>query len=178
MGDASDLLKQAHQARRENRLDDAKRALVEAVDLCRNADVRTELAKALCGLGQIDRDLHHVEAARQSYEEAVTIYRADGDALKLAHTVRHLGDIHREDGRPDLAAPCYDEALALYRSHEQTPTLDLANALRGCALLKDATGEKEQAKALWEEARDLYAVVNVKEGVAESSRRLALLAQS
>src|ERR1017187_8136279 len=100
MSEASDkLVQQASQARRENRLADAKRDLVEAVDICRKAGVRVDLAKALTGLGQIERDLHHSEAALQHYEEAAAIYRAEGDVLRLAHTVRHLGDIHRNDGR-------------------------------------------------------------------------------
>jgi tetratricopeptide (TPR) repeat protein len=178
MSEASDqLLSQALQARREHRVDDARRGLVEAVDLCRKAGVRVELAKALTGLGQIERDLDHSEAARQHYEEAVAIYRAEGDALRLAHTVRHLGDIYRDEGCAELAEPCYDEALAFYRSHERTHPLDLANAIRGLALLKTNAGEAGPAKLLWQEARDLYAAVNVEAGVAESSRRLALLRQ-
>jgi hypothetical protein len=44
------------------------------------------------------------------------------------------------------------------------------------AILKEQTGEPEAAKPLWEEARQLYASVNVPEGVAESSKRLAQLA--
>jgi hypothetical protein len=51
----------------------------------------------------------------------------------------------------------------------------LANAIRGLAILKSDTADAEAARALWEEARDLYAAVNVKAGVAESNRRLALL---
>src|SRR5271157_3384218 len=176
MSEASDkLVQQALQARRDNRLADAKRDLVEAVDICRKAGIRVDLAEALTGLGQIERDLHHREAARESYEEAAALYRAEGDALKIAHSVRHLGDIHREEGRPDLAEPCYREALDLYRGHEQTPPLDLANAIRGLAILKDHSGDTEAAKSLWEEARELYASVKVEAGVAESSRRLARL---
>jgi hypothetical protein len=53
----------------------------------------------------------------------------------------------------------------------------LANAIRGLAILKHDSGAVGQAKLLWTEARDLYAIVNVNEGVAESSRRLALLSQ-
>lgn len=178
MSDAADkLLRQAFQARRENRPGDARRDLIEAVNLCRKADIPVHLAKALKGLGQIERDLHRGDAARQHYEEAAAIYRAEGDALKLAHTVRHLGDIHQDQGRVDLAEPCYHEALHLYRSNEQTPPLDLANAIRGLAILKDSRHETEQAKLLWEEARDLYASAGVKEGVEESSRRLVLLAR-
>src|SRR5450432_237421 len=108
MSDATDnLLTQAFQARRENRPLDAKRSLIEAVRLCREAGVKADLAKVLTSLGHIERDLHTEDVALQHYEEATAIYRAEGDALKLAHTVRHLGDIHCQDGRADLADPCY-----------------------------------------------------------------------
>lgn len=176
MPDGSDeLLALALQSRRENRLADARRYLIEAVNRCREGEARTDLAKALTRLGQIERDVHHSDAALRSYEEAAAIYRAEGDALRLAHTVRHVGDIQQDDGHPELAEPCYREALAIYRSHAKTPPLDLANAIRGLAILKGEAGEAAEARLLWEEARDLYTAVNVKAGVDESERRLALL---
>lgn len=173
------LLNDALQARREGRHQDAKRELGEAVDLCRNASPRTELARALSALGQIERDLHNTEAALQHYQEAVAIYRTEAHSerneLRIAHTIRHVGDIHRSAGRSALAELCYDEALNLYRANQQTTPLDLANAIRGLAILKADTGDSPQAVSLWTEARDLYAVAGVKEGVAESNRRLAVL---
>jgi hypothetical protein len=95
--------------------------------------------------------------------------------LKLAHVIRHAGDIQRHERRAELAELLYHQALALYRSHE-TPPLELANAIRSLAILKSDAGEAESARLLWEEARELYALVKVDAGVAESSRRLALLA--
>ena len=178
MSDVSDnLLRQASQARREHRLAEAKRDLVEAVDLFRKAGTRIELAKALTGLGQVERDLQNILAARKYYEEAVAIYRAEGDALKLAHTIRHLGDIYRHEGQRDLAERTYREALSLYRTHQRTSPLELANAIRGLAILQDDAGEVKEARLLWEEARGLYAAVKVEAGVVESSRRLTLLEQ-
>ena len=97
------------------------------------------------------------------------------DPLRLAHTVRHVGDILREDKQLEPAGPCYREALEIYRAHEDTPPLDLANAIRGYALLKAETGERQDAIALWQEAGELYAQVHVEAGVAESERRVALL---
>jgi len=169
------LLDQAAQARRGNRLSDAMRDLVEAVALCRKAGDPLRLARSLTALGQIERDKGNGSAALQHYEEAVALYCAQGDALKMAHAVRHVGDIHQDAGRLKLAEPCYNEALVIYRAHKETPPLDLANAIRGMALLKEATGDKAQAKALWQEARDLYAKENVEAGVKESSRRIGLL---
>jgi len=169
------LVRQADRARRENRLADAHRDLVGAVALCRQAGASHELVLALKGLGQIERDLGHGDAARPLYEEAVAICREQGDSLTLAHTVRHVGDIHQEAGRMELAEPCYEEALTLYRRHERVPVLDLANAIRPLAVLKQKAGEVEEARRLWEEARVLYAEANVPEGVTESSARLAQL---
>ena len=150
--------------------------MVEAVALCREAGEELDLAKALTGLGQIERDLHNNDAAIRNYEEAVGIYRTHADVLRLAHSIRHLGDIYRNQKRADLAKPCYREALDLYRGEDRTPPLDLANAIRGFAILQHDAGETEEARMLWQEARELYAAVGIKEGVAESSRRLALLA--
>jgi tetratricopeptide (TPR) repeat protein len=174
---ADNLLSRASQARREHRPDDAKRDLLEAVDLCRKTGPRIQLASALTNLGQIERDLQNNSAARAHYEEAVAIYRTQDDALKLAHAIRHLGDIHRHEQHRELAESCYREALNLYRNHPQTPPLDLANALRGFGILQDDAGEVGEAKLLWTEARELYSACEVEAGVAESSRRLAVLAQ-
>lgn len=169
------LMQQADQARREKRLSDAHAVLTEAVILCRKGGDRAELVLALKRLGQIERDLGRGDAARALYEEAVAICRAEGDTLNLAHTVRHLGDIYQDAGNAELAKPCYLEALSLYRSDLRTQPLDLANAIRPLAILKENAGEFDPARRLWEEARDLYAAVNVSEGVAESSAHLARL---
>jgi tetratricopeptide (TPR) repeat protein len=169
------LLAQATRARRERRPADAQRDLIQAVALCRQSDDRLPLAMALTGLGQIERDLHHAAEALEHYEEAAAIFRAAGDPLKLAHTVRHIADIHQDEAHLALAAPYYDETLSIYRAHPETPPLDLANAVRGQALLKETMGETHDATALWEEARALYSQVNVEAGVTESARHIALL---
>jgi tetratricopeptide (TPR) repeat protein len=169
---AQELMENARRARREHRLDDAKRDLVVAVSLFRQGGVRRDLVGALKALGQIERDEGHGDVARPFYEEAVAICRQEGDPLLLAHTIRHLGDIHRSMERLIEAEPCYHEALLLYRS-QQANHMDLANAIRPFALLMDATGRADEATPLWEEARDLYAAVDVRAGVNECSARLA-----
>jgi tetratricopeptide (TPR) repeat protein len=151
---------------------DARRKLVEAVVLCRHAGTPRVLGQALKALGKIERDLGKGDAALSLYEEAVAIYRTEDDDLAMAHALRHVGDIHQDAGRLEQAEPCYIEALAIYRNHGQTPPLDLANALRPFAILKDQKGEVTEALRLWEEARDLYAAAEVSEGVEECSSRL------
>lgn len=177
MSDAFDLLlEQAHKARREDRPEDAKRDLTKAVEISRSSGDQPKLARALKGLGQIERDLGNTGVALRLYQEATLIYRAGADPLRLAHTIRHVADIHQDLRELELAEPCYREALSIYRAHPETPVLDLANAIRGLALLKTEMRETAEAYALWREARDLYAAVNVQEGVKGSERWLATLA--
>jgi len=107
----------------------------------------------------------------------VAIARRGDDALKLAHSVRHLGDAYAYAGRWVRAEPCYVEALSIYRRHERTRPLDLANAIRSFAVLKDEVGATDQSQSLWQEAHDLYVDLNVPAGIAESAARLALLAR-
>jgi tetratricopeptide (TPR) repeat protein len=172
------FLNSARQARSEQRLQDAKGALLEALEHCRRADAKGDLALTLKALGQIERDMGNPEIALPLYEEAVTIYRdRDQDQpLALAHTIRHVADILQDMGRGELADPAYREALAIYRAHPEASALDLANTIRGLAILSFDSGKNDEAKALWQEARELYGSANVQAGVNESSRRLALLA--
>jgi tetratricopeptide (TPR) repeat protein len=171
------LLAQGYTARREHRPDDAKKHFTEAIELCRMTNDPNGLAQALAGLGQIERDLHNGAAARSRYEEATALCRTFGHPLALAHTIRHLGDILREQGELAPAEVCYRDALGIYRQEKETPPLDLANAIRGIALLKVRTREVEEAKSFWREAKELYASLQVQAGVDEGVRYLSLLEQ-
>ena len=75
----------------------------------------------------------------------------------------------------EQARPCYEEALTIYREHSETSALNLANAIRGFALLKSDAGETEQAKSLWQEARTLYIAAAVPPGVQESDAQIERL---
>jgi tetratricopeptide (TPR) repeat protein len=176
-GAIQDLLTAAARARRQKRPADARRDLIDAVALARTGNDRTELAHALIELGRIERDMGHADPALAYYEEAAAMYREQGNALKLAHTIRHVGDILQDAGRPAQAEPYFRQALAIYRADPATPALDMANALRPLALLKDDAGDFDEADCLWDDAKELYASVKVLPGVAECAGRLALLAR-
>jgi tetratricopeptide (TPR) repeat protein len=172
------LIRSGYDARRADRLEDAERLFSEAVDLARDLADRAPLARALTGMGQIERDLHNDSAALAHYHEAAEIYRALPSPLALAHTIRHIADILRHDGSFDAARPYYEEALKIYREQPDTPPLDLANAIRGFALLRTHAGETEAAKSLWQEARGLYESVHVEVAVRESEAQIARLTRS
>ena len=176
MDEAARLSRQAARVRFERPLD-AKRDWAEAVRLCREAGARDELVETLKGLGQIERDMGNGEAALGHYGEAVAICRGLDNPRRLAHTLRHVADILLDLGRIVQAEPCFVEALALYRADADRPLGELANAVRGMAALREATGEVLLARLLWREARDVYSAIGVEAGVSECSRRLARLSQ-
>ena len=123
----------------------------------------------------MEHDAGRHDDAVGRYEEAVAVARKATDPMLLAHAVRHLADAHRSSGRLTEAEACYDEALALYAAADQPPPLDYANALRPMAILKEALGETEEARHLWQQARSLYATVPIAAGVAECEEHLARL---
>jgi tetratricopeptide (TPR) repeat protein len=177
MSNAADtLITLGYEARREGRSQDAKKIFDKAVRFCRGAADQAMLARSLAGLAQIERDLKNNVQALQHYSEAATIYRSLPDPLRVAHAIRHVGDILRSQGCLDRARPCYEEALTIYREHSETSLLDLANAIRGFALLRADAGETEQAKSLWQEARTLYSAAAVQPGVQESDAQIERLA--
>lgn len=169
------LIREGYRARREHRPADAAALFASAVEQCRASGERLVLARALAGLGQIERDLGNTAVAVEHYEEAVAIFRTEADALTLAHAVRHLGDIRRNRKEFEEARACYDESLAIYRAHRESPPLDVANALRGHALLKSQIGAIQESARLWQEAGALYESLGIEAGVAESRDNLARL---
>ena len=149
--------------------------LSEAVSLLRAAGATRELVGALGKLGHAEENAGRVDAALACYEEAVTVARGAHHRLPLAHALRHLGDLHRKAGRLAAAEDCYTEALALYGAQEEPPPLDYANALRPMAILKEELGQVDEARTLWQRARELYGVASIEAGVAECTDHLTRL---
>src|SRR3974377_427315 len=88
-------------------------------------------------------------SARACYAEAAAQYRRDGLVPAWAHAIRHVADMWLDDSQFAEAQPLYEEALEAYRGSLETRVLDLANTLRPYALLNEATGNPEPARALW-----------------------------
>ena len=113
--------------------------------------------------------------ARAHYSQAAETYRHEANHLAYAHTIRHIADMYLDESAFELASPLYEEALEIYRSSLDSRVLDLANAIRPYAILNEATGNRDVARNLWEEARTLYASVRVADGVAECETHLSNL---
>jgi tetratricopeptide (TPR) repeat protein len=168
-----ELFARGYQARRENRIADSRAIFIKGVRSAAEEGDRPSLAEALCGLGQAERDIGNLAAARLHYAGAATLYREIGPPERLAYAIRHEADILREEYQPAEAEPLYLEAATIYRKQGEKAALDLANTLRGLALLTESSAKPDNAKPLWQEARQLYAKCSVKAGVAECDQKIA-----
>src|SRR5271156_2369225 len=155
-----------YQARRENRLADSRAIFLKAVRSASEEGDRPALAEALCGLGQAERDIGSLEPARHHYANAAVLYRQIGPPERLAYALRHEADILRNLDLPAEAEPLYLEAEGIYRQQGEDADLDLANTLRGLALVNESTGKTAASRSLFEQARDLYTRCNVEAGAA------------
>jgi tetratricopeptide (TPR) repeat protein len=172
---AAEWIASGYQARREQRLDDARNSFRQALSLSGRAGDRLHTAKAHAGLGQIERDGNNIGAALMHYQLAVELYRKEDAPLTLAHTIRHVADILLGEGNLEPARRYYEEALSIYCDDEQTPPLDLANTLRGYALLMEKSGKSEDAAMLWQQTKALYEQLGIEAGVGECQSHVAYL---
>jgi tetratricopeptide (TPR) repeat protein len=168
-----EMFAQGYKARREGRLADSRAVFIKAVRSAAEAADRPALAEAMCGLGQAERDIGSLEPARHHYSNAAVLYRQIGPPERLAYALRHEADILRELNLPVEAEPLYLEAEGIYRQQGESVELDLANTLRGLALVNESTGRTAASRSLFEQARDLYAKCNVEAGAAECNRKLS-----
>jgi tetratricopeptide (TPR) repeat protein len=168
-----ELFARGYKARRENRIADSRAVFIQAVRSAAEAGDRPSLAEALCGLAQAERDIGNLQAARHHYAGAATLYREIGPPERLAYAIRHEADVLGEESQSAEAEPLYLEAATIYREQGEGAELDLANTLRGLALVTESLGKPDASKSLWQEARQLYAKCNVQAGVAECDEKLS-----
>jgi|SRR5580658_578796 tetratricopeptide (TPR) repeat protein len=167
------LMEQGRTARQERRLEDARGFFLKALEACGcDDDHDPRMAAELhAELGYVTRVLHDERSAEAHYRQATEMFRALGDSYRTAHNMRHLADILRETGRPAKAAPYYNESIEFYRKSGEYP-LQLANAIRGLALMQGELGDYSGSLQSWVEARALYLMVSVDAGVVESKKRI------
>ena len=138
-------------------------------------DPIAETAKLYALQGQIEHDEGNREEALSWYEKAAAVHEAIGGKESLAHAIRHVADLNRELGHLEAANEHYLESLEFYRSEENHSPLNLANAIRGLALLREEQEQRTEARILWLEARNLYNTTGIKEGVRECEERMSEL---
>ena len=124
--------------------------------------LRATLAKARAASEAGD----HAEAAHGYFKAAETARAAELPA-ELAFCLRHGAQARLEAGCAETALDAAGEAATIYRQTEGEQGLNYANAARLVALANEALGEPEKAQSHWAEARKIYEVNGVQEGVDE-----------
>jgi tetratricopeptide (TPR) repeat protein len=168
------LLERVRQLRRTNKPDQIPSLIKRAYGLCENGDAFS-LGKIHSLQAQFMRDQGALIESKKYYNQALDCFEKLNLETTVAHTLRHIADVERELGEVDDANDHYQKALNMYRSGADTSPLDLANALRGYALLHEDMDHKEKAKAMWKEAMMLYQKSKISEGVQECESHLAKL---
>jgi tetratricopeptide (TPR) repeat protein len=164
---------------------EARAAFAEAAGIYRALNQQVELANALSRQARIERDAKAFDAAFAFQMEALSIQRTLDNESALAPALRHVADTLGDAGRHTDADPYYREMLDLYRALPDVAPLELANAVRSAAEHERHIGRTDEARRLWQEARERYAALdseflaltgkNENPGVCEADRRLALL---
>jgi tetratricopeptide (TPR) repeat protein len=84
-----------------------------------------------------------------------------------------MADLMLHLDRLESAEKEYLQVIQIYRSVANFHEMDLANALRGYALLLEKKNKSKEAVIAWKEARGLYDKYKIAEGVQEADQHFS-----
>ncbi|MBK6653500.1 tetratricopeptide repeat protein [Zoogloea sp.] len=155
---------------RNDRLDDARKAYENALELYRKVEDRLGEANTLRALGDLHLRNARLDDARKAYENALELYRKVDARLGEANTLQALGDLHLRNARLDDARKAYENALELFRKVEDR--LGEANTLKALGDLHLRNDRLDDARKAYENALELYRKVDARLGEANTLKAL------
>lgn len=129
--------------------------------------MRTVIASARSAAGEGN----HAYAEKR-YHEAAEMARGFGLEGELAFNLRHGAMASLERGDPVRAKAAAEEAAEIYDRLEPMRGANYANSIRLVALAIEGLGEGKRACDLWRDARAIYDLHGIAEGVAECDEHL------
>ena len=172
--EVSNLLDQAWQARGKSNYSESKRLLTKAKKLCGPQDFDL-LGRVFHICMQYEYDYDNLEEALAFNQKSISYYSKAGNSDRRAHALRHRADLQRALGLGDEAEANYDQVLEIYRNESNTSQGDLANALRGYALLLEGQNRFSEAIMIWTEIKSIYHNLDIPMGVSEASQKISQL---
>lgn len=127
---------------------------VRSLELCRALGNRVWEAGSLNGVGWFAARLGQHDVAREHCLAALELYREHDDPSGEAGVLDSLGYIAHLAGDHALAVDHYRHSLALQR--ELVYDYGIAEALAGLGAPHAALGQHDQARAVWQEALEIY----------------------
>jgi len=169
--DIKELLEEAWNKRRVGNYDEARQLVKKAQELSKEDDYNS-LGRIFHIYAQLESDHDNYRKALEFYQQSLGFYKKANNSDKIAHSSRHIADLQRTLGNDADSETNYTEAIGIYRANSQTKTGDLANALRGYALVLEKRSKISEAKTAWEATKKLYQACNLQAGIDEANRKL------
>lgn len=165
------LLTEAWKLRGEGDYEASKQRLAQAEELCQSNDFDI--------LGRISHiymqhayDQNNIFVALEFNQKSIDYYTKAKNLDKMAHSIRHRADLLAAQNELNEAYISYSKSIELYRSNSDTKDGDLANALRGYALILEEMGTVDNALSIWVEIRQIYTTHNLTEGMEEAESKI------
>jgi len=170
------LLNEAWDKRRSKKYDEALGLVRKAQDVSKEDDYDS-LGRVFHVYMQLEHDQGNFSKALKFCQKSLEYYRKTEDPLKIAHSLRHVADLQREIGQDADSERNYREVIDIYRTNPKLNLGNLANALRGFALVLEQRDRIKEAIPVWEETKDLYQKCGIQAGVDEAEGKLESLRQ-
>lgn len=170
------LLNEAWDKRRSKKYDEALGLVKKAQDLSKEDDYDS-LGRIFHVYMQLEYDQDNFSTALKYCQKSLEYYRKTDDSSKIAHSLRHVADLQREMGQDASSESNYREVIDIYRTISKMNAGNLANALRGFALVLEQRDKITEAISVWEETRELYKKCGIQAGVSEAGDKLESLRQ-
>ena len=165
----SEILNSAWKLRRQGRYDEVS-ALLTSLSHDISPDDHLVHGRIAHIRMQVHSDHDRLKDALEHCRIAIAHYAKSGNENLIAHGRRHLADLLSATGSLEEARENYEFSLQIYRSMKKPMNPDLANALRGYALLLEK--KKINSTHLWEEIREIYVYHGISEGIKEAESHL------
>ena len=172
--DLAKLLEQAWSKRREELYADAEALLIKARDLCEEDDYDA-LGRIYHIYMQLDYDQGNLSKALELCQESLSYYKKTNLPDRIAHSTRHLADLQCHLGQNAESESNYQVAIGMYRDSPVHQAGNLANALRGFAIVLENRKKIDEAITAWRETKTLYQSLGLEAGVDEATQKLAAL---
>lgn len=124
---------------------------------------------------QFDWDHEQLNQALAYCQQSLNYYKRANNRERIAHSTRHMADLQRHLNQYNESELNYRQAIEFYKSASSVHPGNLANTLRGFAILLELQEKFEEAINAWEETKELYLTCNLQEGVDEANQKLKAL---
>jgi predicted ATPase/DNA-binding SARP family transcriptional activator len=121
-------------------------------------------ALALYSLSGMASDQENLNLPEKYIEESLSIFQEEGDRFWISEVLASLGTVARQKREPERARVYFEKSLALFKEIGDPEGTAYALFLLGALFLDPFPGadpvQKEQARALLEESREIFLKIN------------------